>query len=156
MYFFGAAMAVWPLFTDGYAWLYQLTAIVLISGGILSSNRYVLSDYIYLLDGYNFIVVKATGKKFAHLCNLPLAEGITSMDASALNMKEITRRYGKISLRYNFCQNMFPEKPHVYIFTCGGKKSSLMFEPDLPFINELAVRMNAAKKLQGIETGDEV
>jgi hypothetical protein len=129
----------------------QLIAFFSAVLGILVLVRFVLLKYVYILDGVNFIALKIDKSgKSSQLCNINLETAVAVAEKNK-KFAEIEQEYGKIAIRMNFCQNLFPENFFTYIFEFNGKKSALTFEADDNFIIQMRVRIDYAKSL--IETG---
>ena len=144
--FSAAALITASMFVSNFAvvrLVYRLSAVVFATAAIQITSRFILSDYIYILDKTNFIIVKVNGAKSAQVCNISLETSISVFEKNK-KFSEIEKQFDKFN-KTNFCQNMIPYKLYVYIFELNQKKSAVIFEPDRNFIAEMQKRMEYAK-----------
>ena len=145
-FFAAAALLLISVFVRGKAEfrvIYELSAVIFATVGVQVTTRFILSDYVYILDKTDFIIYKINGRKSTQICNIPLdtASGVTIK--SPEKSKKSFRK--AMAVRKNFCQNMFPAKPCEYIFEYGGKTSAVTFDADENFIKEMQIRIDYAK-----------
>ena len=127
--------------------IYQLSGVVTATIAAQITTRFIISGYIYILNETDFIIFKASSKKSVQVCNISLETAIDVIDISGKNKKfaDIKKQFGKIDIRLNFCQNLFPGKSYSYIFDYGDKKALIKFEGDEYFIAEMKRRIDYAK-----------
>ena len=122
-----------------YRWFYQLIAVMtyVISFEIL--NRYYLATYCYRLDENDFMIRKTTGKRAQTLCNLELSTmiGIEKQPKTKSEKEALAKRYGKITIHYNYCQSLAPKDPYVILFEFNGKIAQIAFEPNKQMVCRL-------------------
>ena len=121
-----------------YGALFQVVATVLLVAGVFMLVRYVLTDFVYIIDDLedgnsDVVIIKKQGKKEVKVCHmsLSLAAGIYK-----------GRPKDKADAKYNYCQNINADT-HVICFTDGGKSVQIVFEPGADFVRELSGRMSA-------------
>jgi hypothetical protein len=142
-----AALLLLSAYVESFKGLYQLSCVIFAVVAIQLTTRYILSGYIFILDDINFIVVRAYGKKSAQVCNINLqtAEGISDKKSFA----DVEKELGKTTIVRNFCQNMFADEKYTCVFDFNGKKSAVIFDADIYFINEMKLRIEEAKLRYG-------
>jgi hypothetical protein len=57
-------------------------------------------------------------------------------------MKEIKKKYGKISRKFNYCVNMFPDTPYYYIFEIEDTLNIIEFEASDEFLSIIKMFTN--------------
>lgn len=123
----------------GYSLILQLITVITAVAAIFITARYTLSNFTYKLTRFDdierspsFAVIKSQGTKNKQVCNLSLLTAIAVVPKAPL--KEIEYKYGKITRRFNYCVNMFPEKSYYYIFEFNGSISTIEFESNSDFL----------------------
>lgn len=118
----------------------QLAGAVSLIAGIYITGRYVLTSYKYVLnrpediDRFSeFIVIKIQGDKSKKVCNLSTATAVDIVKKTKI--AEIEEKYGKISRKFNYCTNMFPDKSYYYIFEFNGVNNIIEFEASDEFLS---------------------
>ena len=139
-----AALLISSVFIPDFKILYELSAVIFATAGVQITARFILSGYVYILDKTDFIILKITGRKSSQMCNLPLESSIDILKKQK-NFSDTESKFGKITVRKNFCQNMFSIKSYAYIFEYDEKKSAVIFDADKNFVKEMKRRINYAQ-----------
>lgn len=129
----------------GPAWIFQLLMMVSLVGVIQISQRYLLSAYEYILDPleeilqYNRItVIRVQGKRRTSVYTVPLSRLEEVLPYR--KYKKLREEYGEISMRMNFCADMFPRESYWLIFGDEGEKSAVRIQCGKDFTEELRKR----------------
>lgn len=111
---------------------YELLALIfyLISFDLL--YRYVLVTYTYIMEDGNFIVIKRTGRKEVCVCNLVMNMSIALVKTpkTGAEKAEFAKRFGKMRVRYNFCQVINPQNAYSYLLVFGEGTAEIVFQPN--------------------------
>ncbi len=131
----------------GYRWFYQLIAVMVYIVSFEILNRYYFATYTYRVTDKDFIILKTTGKRTQTLCNLALSTmiAIEKKPKTKQEKAAMTARYGKINLRYHYCQSLAPQTPYVILFEFNGKTAQITFEPSEAMVcrlNEISCSEN--------------
>lgn len=147
--FTGAITAVILFLVSGYvsrfAFVYQITALVLAVVSVEMYMKYVGSDYVYEAADKSLKVYKVTGKKSLCVCSLDYEESLSRVISSDkyLSQKE---KYPKTNFNINYAKNLSPKQYSVYFFEFNGKKSMMKFEPDKIFTDYVNEKIDNAMK----------
>ncbi len=131
-----------------YRAFFQILAFVIAALGIHVTQRYVLSEFIYVItDKENgeaiLSVTKVTGNKSTVVCRL-----------SSSNCKYfgLASEFGeKLSVKYSYVQNFFPDSEYLFVYaTEDGRRAAVRnvgvkFECDEEFAAEIAARVNTGR-----------
>lgn len=112
-------------------WAANGAAVILLAAFLKLLSRYVLPEYVYILDK-NFIkICKIMGKSSTLLANIPLYECIClkkSLDT-------------EVSESYIYTANIFPKNVRTLIYESVGKKAAVTLEASDEFYKRLAELM---------------
>lgn len=125
-----------------YRVFYQLIAVMAYVFSFELLNRYYFSTYSYHIEEKDFIIRSTTGKRTKTLCNLSLSTllAIEKKPKTKAQREDMTKRYGKSMIHYNYCQSFMPTTPYVILFEFNGKVAKIAFEPNeamVCYLNEL-------------------
>ena len=117
---------VFSLFGLGVKWINQLALALVLVVDIMYLIRYLLYDYVYVINehGY-FTVTRVYGKNNRLLADIKITRGdvIIKYDTNT-----DLSRYGRIEKKENFCSSAFPLSKYIYIFSSGGAKNAFVIE----------------------------
>lgn len=113
-----------------YRLFYQLIAVGIYIFSFEVLNRYHLTTYRYLITEEDFIITKRMGKRVQTVCCLSLSTmlGIEKKPKTKLEKADFMRRYGKMPIRYNYCQSLMPKTAYCILFDFNGKCAQIVFE----------------------------
>lgn len=130
-----------------YKVLSQVACVVFATIAIQITTRYILSNYIFILDDINFIIVRTFSKKSKQICNIKLNTAIEI--SKKTSFKEAEKKFGKLALSRIYCQNLWNSDEYTYIFEFDEKISAIKFDADDNFVNEMKLRIEEAKLRYG-------
>lgn len=132
-----------------YKGLSQILCIVFATVAIQITTRYILSNYIFILDDINFIIVRTFSKKSKQICNIKLNTAIEI--SKKISFKESEKKFGKLALYRTYCQNLWNGNDNEYtcIFEFDERIFAIKFDADDNFVNEMKLRIEEAKLRYG-------
>lgn len=118
--------------------VFQIIAIILFTFSIQILQRYILSDFIYIVDdkddGISVLsIVRAQGSKKVTVCSVELDKCKFYSDSDKCNYK--------INNSFDYSQNVFAESITVLLYFDGDSYSKIKLEANDIFKNELLKRM---------------
>ena len=124
-----------------YRLFYQMIAVMAYVVSFEILNRYYFSTYSYCVEEKDFIIRKTTGKRTQMVCNLSLSTmiAIEKNPKTKQEKRELEKKYGKITIHYNYCQSFFPKTSYVILFEFNGQIAQIAFEPN----EEMVLYLNA-------------
>ena len=143
-----AAVVLLLSFTEKYRFVWQTSFAVFATIAIQLTVRFILSNYIFILDDVNFIITRTYSKNSKQLCNINLKNSLGIFDKKP--SKEVERDIGKIEIRRSFCQNLWAgDKEYIYVFEFDEKICAIKFNADENFIIEIKRRIEEANLRYG-------
>ncbi len=142
-----AAVACGVISGLGLGWksLWQIAMMIALVAVIQITQRYLLSDYEYILDAmedvltYNRLtVIRTVGQRRTSVFTVPLAsltEVIPYRKAEALKAE-----FGTPSQRMDFCPDLFPPESYLLLFETNGEMTAVRLQCDIAFAEELKKR----------------
>lgn len=111
----------------------ELAATVAAALAVLIAGRYLLRDYVYVLDDragdVEFCVVEVQGKRFRTVCRIDAAE-ITEVARETPETRKTLRRRGRALRRFDYCVDV-GAKDAVWLFLSDdGKPTAIRFSPN--------------------------
>lgn len=122
-----AVTLILPASLEYYKWTAQLACLVFAICDVQIAVRYILSDYLYFLDGNILKIYKITGKKSVCVLSVSLSD----IKGSLYNKEEYKEK--KVHMKLNYCKNMFAKERKYLLFTFNETECSLCFEPSEEF-----------------------
>ena len=118
--------------------VFQLAGTILFVLSIQIMLKYVLSDYVYIIDDTDsgevvFNVIRAQGNRKITECSAELSKCrfVSDVDMSAYSVKNV----------FNYKQNVFCDKCTELLYIDGDESSKIVIEADEAFIAELRKRI---------------
>ena len=97
--------------------------------------RYLSFTYTYILEDFEFIIVKNTINKDYTVCRLYYSDIFDLQEGK--NLKNTPKNI----LRHNYCTSICPDKKYALFFNCGEGDSVIIFEPDTFFAKAIEKRI---------------
>ena len=115
-----------------YRVLWQIGALIFYIFSFELLYRYVLTTYTYAIDGENFIVHKKAGKKQIYVCNVSMKTAIALVKTphGKAERAATAEQFGRVGIRYNYCQIVAPKDAYSYFFEFNGKVAEVVFQPN--------------------------
>lgn len=118
--------------------VFQLAGTILFVLSIQIMLKYILSDYVYIIDDTDsgeavFNVIRAQGNRKITECSAELSKCrfVSDVDISAYSVKNV----------FNYKQNVFCDKCTELLYIDGDESSKIVIEADEAFIAELRKRI---------------
>lgn len=118
--------------------VFQLAGTILFVLSIQIMLKYILSDYVYIIDDTDsgeavFNVIRAQGNRKITECSAELSKCrfVSDVDMSAYSVKNV----------FNYKQNVFCDKCTELLYIDGDESSKIVIEADEAFIAELRKRI---------------
>ena len=113
-----------------YRLFYQLVAVFIYAFSFELLNRYHLTTFRYMVTEEDFIITKRMGKRVQTVCCLSLSTliGIEKTPKTKEEKEAFVRRYGKPTIRYNYCQSLSPKLSYCILFDFNGRLTQIVFE----------------------------
>lgn len=130
-----------------YKVLYEVAAFLLCILSFELLLRYVLTVYTYSVEGRDFAVEKRTGKLSRYVCNLSLdtALALVKTPRKGEERKALENEYGRISIRYDFCQSLGRKGAYSLLFEFNGETAEVIFQPDEEMLSRLFALIRSEK-----------
>lgn len=115
-----------------YQAVYEIIALLFYIFSFELLFRYVFTEYTYIIDEGNFIVMKRTGRKQMCACNVSMSTALAILETPKTKEQRMAfaGTYGRVKIRYNYCQVIRPKKTYSYIFEFNGDIAEIVFQPD--------------------------
>ena len=115
-----------------YQVVYEVIALLFYLFSFELLYRYVLITYTYIIDEGNFIVMKQTGKRQIYVCNLAMSTAIELVKTPKTKEEKaaFAERFGRVKIRYNYCQVITPKETYSYLFEFNGETVEIVFQPN--------------------------
>lgn len=115
-----------------YQAVYEVIALLFYIFSFELLFRYVFTEYTYVIDEGNFIVMKRTGRRQMYACNVSMSTALAILETPKTKEQRtaFAESYGRVKIRYNYCQVIRPKKTYSYIFEFNGDIAEIVFQPD--------------------------
>ncbi len=121
------------LFLDvPYQVIFEVIALIFYVLSFELMFRYSFTTYTYIIEDGNFIVRKQTGQKAMYACNISMrtAKALVKTPKTKEEKEAFAKKYGRVKIRYNYCQVLFPQDSRSYLFQFNGELAEIVFQPD--------------------------
>ena len=128
-----------------YRVIYEIIALLFFVYSFELLFRYVFTEFTYILDEGNFIVMKRTGRRLMYACNVSMATALAIVKTPKTKAERaaFAEKFGRVSIRYNYCQVIRPKNTYSYLFEFNSQTAEIVFQPNEDM---LAIIERAAKK----------
>lgn len=136
-----------------YKAAFEIGAFVLLIVGFELLFRYAMTTYTYLLEENSFAVLKTFGNKQTYVCNLDLqtGEALIPTPRTKEEKEAAVTQFGTATVRYSYCQVIFPKGTYSYRFEFNGKSAEIIFQPSETFV---AAMRAALARVSNEEAGE--
>ena len=114
--------------------LFRMSGYTLLVATTLIVARYLTFTYTYILDDFEFIIVKSSINKKQTVCRLYFSDIVEICEA-----KNNTKT--KPATRHNYCASLMPDKAYLLFYRFDDNEGVITFEPDFCFLKELEKRI---------------
>ena len=122
---------------------------ILMMGGLVAmiqiTQRYLLSDYEYILDPLDEIlshnrltVIRTVGQRRTSVYTVPLSSLTEVIPYEGT--KRLTEAYGRPAARMDFCPDLRPSQSYLLLFEDNGELTAVRLQCDGTFAEELKKR----------------
>lgn len=120
------------VFSVPYKVVYEVIALLFYIFSFELLFRFVMTEFTYRIEDDNFIVIKRTGKKRICVCNISMKTAAALIRTPKTKEEKTTfaERFGRVKIRYNYCQVINPGSPYSYLFDFNGELAEIVFEPN--------------------------
>lgn len=128
-----------------YKVIYEIIALLFYIFSFELLFRYVFTEFTYIVEEGNFIVMKRSGHKLMYACNVSMRTALAIVETPKTKEQRtvFAEKYGRVKIRYNYCQVIRPKNTYSYIFEFNGDIAEIVFQPDetmLALIREVLAR----------------
>ncbi len=130
-----------------YAALWQLASVGTAMAGIMLTNRFLLSNYLYILTPPDqlhvcnyFTVIRVLGKKRRTVAKIDLRTVRALVPASELKQM-LKKRDGGRAARVSYCVDLFAENAWALLSDDGERSVVVLMQCDPSFIKEIKTRI---------------
>ena len=76
--------------------------------------------------------MKRTGRRRMYACNVSMSTALAILETPKTKEQRtaFAESYGRVKIRYNYCQVIRPKKTYSYIFEFNGDIAEIVFQPD--------------------------
>lgn len=136
-----------------YQVIFEVVALIFYVLSFELMYRYSFTTFTYIIEDGNFIVVKRTGQKMMTACNVSMrtAQALVKTPKTKEEKENFAKKFGRVKIRYNYCQVLFPKESRSYLFRFNGELAEIVFQPDAKMESEI-LRVIAEK----IDENDEL
>ena len=116
-----------------YQVVYEVIALLFYLFSFELLYRFVFTTYTYIIDEGNFIVMKQTGKRQMYVCNIAMSTALAPLVRTPKTKEEraaFAERFGRVKIRYNYCQVIAPKETYSYLFEFNGETAEIVFQPN--------------------------
>lgn len=135
-----ACVLVGTVFLDvRYKIVYEIIALLFYIYSFELLFRYVFTEYTYIVDDGNFIVMKRAGRRLTYACNVSMSTALAILETPKTKEQRMAfaEKYGRVKIRYNYCQVIRPEKTYSYIFEFNGDFAEIVFQPNEEMLSRI-------------------
>ena len=122
-----------------YKVIYEIIALLFYVYSFELLFRYVFTEYTYILDEGNFIVMKRMGRRQMYACNVSMTTALDIVKTPKTKDERIAfaEKFGRVKVRYNYCQVIRPKDAYSYLFEFNGEAAEIVFQPDDRMLEEI-------------------
>ena len=133
-----------------YQVVYEVIALLFYLFSFELLYRFVFTTYTYIIDEGNFIVMKQSGKRQMYVCNLAMSTAIALIKTPKTKEEKeaFAERFGRVKIRYNYCQVIAPKETYSYLFEFNGETAEIVFQPNAEMI--AMIRDAAAREEENV------
>ena len=124
---------VGTLFLDvPYKVIYEVIALIFYVLSFELMYRYSFTTFTYIVEDGNFIVSKRMGQRVQTVCNVSMrtAEALVKTPKTKEEKEAFAKAYGRVKIRYNYCQILLPKDCRSYLFRFNGELAEIVFQPN--------------------------
>lgn len=139
-----------------YKAVYEIIALLFFVLSFELLFRYVFTEFTYIIDEEgNFIVMKRTGRQIMYACNVSLttALAVVKTPKTKAQRMEFAEKFGRVKIRYNYCQILRPKDAYSYLFEFNGQMAEVVFQPndEMLAVLQKTARENAERREETFE-----
>ena len=129
--------------------IFMCIAVVFLCAGLFLFTRFEMTTFSYLIrdveDELYFYVDKATGKRGAYICFLPLKDCVAIEKMEKGKKKAIQEQHGK-AFFYNYNHNRLAKDKYIVVFQNEDHFDGIICQLDQPSLELLHRGVSIAKK----------
>lgn len=128
-----------------YKVIFEVIALIFYVLSFELMFRYGYTTFTYTLEDGNFIVSKRTGQKRQTVCNVSMRTAVDLVKTPKTKEEKdaFSSRFGRVKIRYNYCQIMMPKESYSYLFRFNGELAEIIFEPNDEMIDAIRAALQA-------------